>query len=270
MKFEQTEAELLYRFVVLDPARHYFICHTIDAHKTFKAVWHLKGDCEDQMAVFLRHTGLIQVALSAGVRCINYETLFIRLLGSIEWQQAMVVKSVADVIQKHFDDLQVNEGAIIMKCSPKTFMAVPCGAHLENGLEIRSLKTEDLDEVVLLYQDVFTGFASKAYMMDKLGCGKGRAYGAFLQGRLIAVAQSDYESHNSALIVGVATVKHLQRSGYGKIIFKHLCEQLINEGKTLYLQYDSSIAGALYKRFGFSKIDQIYHIKKRHNRGDLI
>ena len=262
MRFEPCDAESLYDFVVQDPARHYFICHTLDAHKSFKGAWELKTEAHTQMAVFLRHTGLLQVAMMPALEWDKYESAFLSVLEIIHWQQAMVTEVVCQKIIKRFCDLEVNEGAKIMKCTPAQFRTDDEIKSTNQDMEIRSLKVSDLDEVVLLYQDVFTGFASKAYMTEKLNKNRGRAFGGFIHGKLVAVAQSDYESEQDALIVGVATAKNLQRHGYGKRIFRHLCEQLLGEDKTLHLQYDALIAGEMYKKFGFTKTDQIYHIKR--------
>lgn len=263
MKFEASDAELLYDFVVLDPVRHYFICHTIDAHKSYKGVWQLMDKDHIQIAVFLRHTGLLQVAMTPSLKWENYENAFFKLLEEINWQQAMVIDSVCQKIVNHFGALQVSEGAKIMRCSTSDFHDDFDKQTHDDAFEIRALDVTDLDEVVLIYQDVFTGFASKVYMTEKLIHNRGRAFGGFINGKLVAVAQSDYETKQHALIVGVATAKNFQRKGFGERIFRHLCKQLIEEKKTLYLQYDSLIAGDIYKRFGFVKVDQIYHIKKR-------
>lgn len=262
MRFEPCDAESLYDFVVQDPARHYFICHTLDAHKSFKGAWQLKVDAHTQIAVFLRHTGLLQVAMMPSFEWDKFENAFLSALEKINWQQAMVTDVVCQKIVKRFCDLEVNEGAKIMKCTPTQFRTNGEIKNPNQDMVIRSLKVTDLDEVVLLYQDVFTGFASKTYMAEKLDKNRGRAFGGFIHGKLVAVAQSDYESERDALIVGVATAKNLQRHGYGKRIFRHLCEQLVGEDKTLHLQYDSAIAGELYKNFGFTKTDQIYNIKR--------
>lgn len=261
MKFESCEAEALYDFLILDPARHYFMCHTMDAHKSFRGAWRLMDQKHIQIAVFLRHTGLIQVAIAPRLNWKAYKDAFIELLEAINWQQAMVIETVKQQISGNFEGLEVSEGAKIMMCTPERFQQIEETSRADT-FEIRPLDESDLDEVVMIYQEVFTGFASRTYMADKLQKRKGRAYGGFINGQLIAVAQSDYESHQHALIVGVATVKSFQRKGYGKRIFKYLCEMLVSEGKVLYLQYDSVIAGEMYKHFGFIKLDQIYHIRR--------
>ncbi|HAS74313.1 MAG TPA: hypothetical protein DCS67_09235, partial [Clostridiales bacterium UBA8960] len=131
----------------------------------------------------------------------------------------------------------------------------------DSGLTFRALHQNDLEEVVGLYKGVFKSFARQEYMVNKLMEGHGRGVIARLNGQLVAVAQTDYETENTALIVGVATRHDHQGKGYGRAIMEALCTPLIADGKTLALQYDSAIAGALYESLGFKRIEQIYYVK---------
>jgi predicted GNAT family acetyltransferase len=78
---------------------------------------------------------------------------------------------------------------------------------------------------------------------------------------MVSVAQTDFENSDFALIVGVATDPKHQGKGYGRSLMESLCKALADEGKTLYLQYDSPVAGSLYESMGFETVEQIMHIK---------
>ena len=120
----------------------------------------------------------------------------------------------------------------------------------------------DVPEILKIYQSVFDSFAAGPYMAEKLAQGRGRAFGIKHEDELIAVAQSDYESDQFALIVGVATLKEYQGKSIGRACFQFLCSELVKEGKTLHLQYDSPIAGELYKSTGFINYERVFHVSR--------
>jgi uncharacterized protein len=41
-----------------------------------------------------------------------------------------------------------------------------------------------------------------------------------------------------------------------------LCNQLLQEGKDLYLQYDNMVAGRIYEKLGFKPIDVVRNYKR--------
>lgn len=133
---------------------------------------------------------------------------------------------------------------------------------LQEKERLRLLNTDDVDAIENLYKMVFKSFTPAPIMRKKLAAGRGRALGLFSDQQLIAVAQTDFENPKGAIIVGVATHPDYQQKGYGHKIMSALCEPLMLENKTMYLHYDSLIAGKLYKKMGFKAIDQIGHYYK--------
>lgn len=127
---------------------------------------------------------------------------------------------------------------------------------------IRLLHPEDVEAVEELYKLVFDSFTPPEVMRKKLYDGRGRGVGLFVDGKMIATAQTDFETDDEAIIVGVATHPDYQHQGYGQVIMSALCQPLVHEGKKLILHYNSPIAGKLYEKMGFHNIDQIYHYQK--------
>ncbi|MFT9493788.1 GNAT family N-acetyltransferase [Anaerosolibacter sp.] len=128
--------------------------------------------------------------------------------------------------------------------------------------EIDVLRVQDLDEVVAIYEKVFTGFSGKPVMEERLNSGRGRGLCIRRNGKIAAVAQSEFEMNHAALIVGVATDPEFQRKGLGTKCVEALCGQLLREGKDLYLQYDNIDAGRIYESLGFIPFDQVMHYEK--------
>jgi predicted GNAT family acetyltransferase len=99
-------------------------------------------------------------------------------------------------------------------------------------------------------------------MEERIKSGRGRGLCIRRNGKIVAVAQSEFEMDTSALIVGVATDPASQGKGLGSTCVEALCSQLLKEGKDLYLQYDNMDAGRIYERLGFRPFDQVKHYEK--------
>jgi len=259
MTFEKVEAELLYPLALEDSARHYFICYTINNGQTFEGAWKYQVGDSPEVGLFLRKTGIIQIAVKPGFEIATIRQAIETLLKEIPWKQANIPASQASVLEQMSFNLKQYESAKIAICTPEDYKP----SSSMKTFDMRMLNESDLDEVIELYKTVFKGFASRTYMSEKLTSGRGRAVGVFIDGVLVSVAQSDYECKESAIIVGVATRLSYQGKGVGRFCFEALSKELIKEGKTLYLQYDSDIAGALYKSVGFKILDKIVHIENK-------
>jgi len=74
------------------------------------------------------------------------------------------------------------------------------------------------------------------------------------EGVMVSTASSTAENSQSAMIVSVGTRPGYERRGYATRCMEKLCSDLIAEGKTLCLFYDSPKAGKIYKRLGFEDI----------------
>ncbi len=134
--------------------------------------------------------------------------------------------------------------------------------RFENKYKIREIRVNDLEKVVDLYKSVFPSFAPKEVMEEKLKTKRGRGVLIEEDGEIISVCQTDFETSDSVVIVGVATKKSHRNKGLATFCLKVIIETLANEGKDIYLQYDNLEAGQIYKELGFKVIDQIVHLKR--------
>lgn len=255
LSFTPCDAQSLYQMVREDIARNYFICYSIDGGMHYEQVWQI----DSSVGVFLRKSGLIQIAVKNGVNIDAYARPLHELLSNVAWRQAIVSEPVMHVLNQMGDGIKVEKGAIISELKPIDYRPMNI---THSAFNFKPLREEHLDDVVTLYEGVFKSFAKKAYMSKKLEDGRGRGVALFVNDALVSVAQSDYESNDSALIVGVATEATHHGMGYGRAVMEALCSALVADGKTLYLQYDSPIAGKLYESLGFKQIEQNYYVSK--------
>ena len=71
---------------------------------------------------------------------------------------------------------------------------------------------------------------------------------------MICTAQTAAENSKSAMVVSVATRKDYRCQGLMTQVLSKLCQDLLNEQKTLCLFYDNPEAGAVYHNLGFKTI----------------
>lgn len=152
----------------------------------------------------------------------------------------------------------IEDGAIISA----TDDILMSNKQLPSDYQIRPLHEEDVDAIEGLYKLVFTSFTPPQVIKAKLRSKRGRGFGLFHHTNLIAAAQTDFETDSGAIIVGVASHPDYQHQGFGHFIMSSLCQPLIDDDKHLYLHYNSSIAGKLYDKMGFSIVGHIKHCRQ--------
>ena len=260
MTFKDINPYDIYEMARERPAINYFICYTFNNHQTYEKGWTIGERGKVDIAVLLRKTKLIQVLYDPHVNPMDYAEALSQLLSETDWLKAVVTKPVMEAITSASKVSEISKGAIIAACDVGEFKGRAVRGH--EAYTLRALDEHSIACVLPLYTEVFKGFASLAYMREKLANGRGRALGLFKGEELISVAQTDYESETSAIIVGVATRKAYQGKGLGRYCFESLCEALVSEGKRLYLQYDDPIAGNLYESVGFKMVEHIYTLTK--------
>ncbi len=72
--------------------------------------------------------------------------------------------------------------------------------------------------------------------------------------RIVSSASTTAENSSSAMIIGVCTLKEYRNRGYATACITALCNELLEEGKSLCLFYDNADAGGIYQRIGFREI----------------
>lgn len=245
-------------FVRMDNARNYFIRLGLESPKLpFAEVYIEKTGSTILGALFLRASGNMQFY---GPGKYDAEG-FMQILGTLDFRTLISPLSYCEPLSGAFRSSSL--GAHISKRSRNHVLSDYLTLRpLPDGIEINPLGVEDLPEVVRLYEEVFNSFSPGDLMEKKLLSGRGRGYILREGGTLISVAQSEFEEIDSAVIVGVATSREKQGKGFGTACLSRLVNELGNEGKDLYLQYDNEKAGEIYKRLGFDEVDRVKHYEK--------
>ena len=203
---------------------------------------------EIESIIFLRKSATIKFYARKGFSIKEVRDF----LNTIEYTSLIGPRSYCDLIQ---------DGNILKKSKKMTELCV-----LKSKIDLQdyyknkiiSIGLEQVDTVIDIYSNSFKSFASKEVLEERIKNKRGRAFGIFKDKKLVSVAFTDFESQNEALIVGVATRPSYRNRGYGSDLVKYLSSVLQKEKKQVFLEYESEIAGNIYKKLGFEIIDSVY------------
>lgn len=250
--FKKVEVQTVMGAAICNPTENYFILQSLmKAETPYKALY---SDLTESVFVLVRKTGTIQVFRVREL----LEEQWLALKVFLETQNFTQVIGVRDIymgLKASGLDCSLEEGAWIAyleALSSETKVSTPS----------KLLTPDKLDAVVSIYQQVFHGFASKAYMTEKLSSGRGRGYCIFDKDRLVSVAQSDFECQWGAVIVGVATDPTCVGKGYATQLVWQLCHALKASCDRIGLIYENESAGRIYERLGFVPKDRLYHMRR--------
>ncbi|SCZ76537.1 GNAT acetyltransferase [Acidaminobacter hydrogenoformans DSM 2784] len=257
----------LQSFAQCDPARHYFILlGLLNPEKTFRSVITARDDRGNLLATFLqRSSGNAQLMMSQKLMdgSSPQESLqsFAEAVRRIGFNQLIAAMSYCEAIAPF--DLFVSHtvGAEISVMSAET--AASKELQKEIICDLEPLMTSDLDEIIALYQRCFHSFTPRPVMEEKLLSGRGHGVVVRKNGQIAACAQSEFETSQHALIVGVATTPELRGRGMASACVAGLVKQLAVPGRDFALQYDNPCAGRIYKRLGFIPVDHVGHYNFR-------
>lgn len=245
VKGKNEDLDSIKSYVSKDYARNYFIALGLLSEKSvFKDIY-LEWDHGIQGILFHRISGNLQY--------VSYEehdnSELIALLQTLEFDLLISPESFC----RHLESvLEVkHRGAIIAELKKEDYSPLIVS-------EVMPLTVADLDEVISLYDKVFTGYPKLEFMKNKLISGRGIGK-VIKEDDVIAVAQSDF----SKVIVGVATDPKFQKKGLGTKCLHSLIQNLFLDETSLFLQYDNPSAGRIYEKLGFKPVDQVFHYQKR-------
>ena len=179
-----------------------------------------------------------------------------------------VISGKGDVVEKLLPYFPEKYGQSTYLAHLNTVIAQPEPAA---NAQVRRLKPDDATAIVSLYlqieefQDNYIGREEKAIQEIRFNllCG-GRSYGAFIGGKLAAVASTSAENSVSAMVVGVATMPYARNMGLAGYLVAKLCSDFLSEGKQfLCLFYDNPTAGNIYRKIGFSELGKYMMIKRK-------
>ena len=244
-----------HKFVLNDIARNYFILLAFENKKPFyhQIIGEWGTDKELKAVLLKRKSGNMQF----------YAKEDFDIEGFSKWIRNMEFKALispGSYCDKFLDKglfTSVKEGAIIAELTSENFYRAE-----QKKYKIEYITLSDLDEVVRLYEKVFPSFSTKEVMIERLAGGRGRGLCIRMNGEIVSVAQSEFETDKAALIVGVATKPGFQKRGLAMSCVWELSRRLLGEKKDVYLQYDNLDAGRIYSKIGFKPVDQVKHYIK--------
>lgn len=249
-----SEYHLVKEFAYQDVARNYFILLGLSGKKqVYESIYGEYIDGKLRAILLLRKSKVLQFYAPGKF----YIDRFVELISTLEYDALIGPRSYCTVFYDKGLFTSIKDGAYISELDRYSKMDSP-----STKLNIREISTLDLDEIVELYKDVFESFSSKEVMEQKLNTGRGRGVCIVEDGKIIAAAQTDFETKDSAVIVGVATKNNCRHKGLATACTQYLCKQLLKEEKDIYLQYDNLEAGRIYERLGFERIDQVIHLRR--------
>lgn len=254
IEVKQEKYPEVYEFIKQDNARNYFARLGFESDKPmYETIIGERDELGQLKAVLLKRlSGNLQFYAKGAFDADG----FAATISQVEFGSLISPRSYSDIFLEKGLFSSFKDGAFIARLDRSEFY------NSADYSEVEPLMLEDLDEVVRLYQKVFTAFNSKAVMEKRLRSGRGRGVCIKHEGKIVSVVQSEFEDNNSALIVGVGTDAGFQGKGLATKCLMVMCSQLTQEGKDLYLQYDNMDAGRIYEKLGFKPIDQIRHYKR--------
>lgn len=248
------EYNMVKDFISRDVARNYFLLLGLSSSRpVYNKIFGEFNEDNLQGVLFLRRSGVLQFY---GPKDFDLNG-FINTIKSLDYNSLIGPRSYCDKFLNHDIFTRFEKGAYLSKLGKDSKINLK-----KYPYNIRRIEVDDLDRIVKLYKQVFDSFAPKEVMEQKLIEKRGRGVCIEIEGQIVSVAQTDFETENAAVIVGVATDKNYQAKGLASCCLEYLCNQLQNEGKSLYLQYDNLDAEGIYSRLGFRKIDKVIHYFK--------
>jgi len=258
-RLDREKWESLYRILLKDPLRNYFnLLGIVGSKDIFREIYAQKEGNDIKYLFFLRKSGTLKLYPIEKYN-INEVSIFIK---DLDFKHIISPESYCEELCKT---------GVILKESVEGYLAqlkVRMIFSVGNDLDIRSLETYDIEKIEEIYTKTFRSYAPKNIIESRLLTGRGRAFGLFINNRMVAVAQTEFEDNSKAIIVGVATDPEYQNRGYSFELMKFLCNILISEGKEIYLEYENEIAGKLYAKLGFVIIDSMCKYKKVGDNND--
>lgn len=135
---------------------------------------------------------------------------------------------------------------------------------------VRRLNPDDAADMVALYLQT-EGFRENYIGREQAAMEEiqhtlqksGRSLGAYLNGKLSAIASTSAENPVSSMVVGVATLSGARGLGLASGLVALLCSQCLRDGKKfLCLFYNNPVAGNIYRKIGFTEMGKYMLIKR--------
>jgi len=179
---------------------------------------------------------------------------FISLIKNSDKAAMLVGKT--DIVSKfdgtslEFNKVELHHFAVLKEINPEF--------KVDNKFIVKKANIEDIQRIVNLRNKIeeFSSGSNnfKTILLNDFKAGTAHGYYVEVDGNIVAYAQTSAENSKSAMVVSVMTDKDYRKNGLASACIKVLCNDMINQGKTLCLFYKNPEAGAIYRRLGFKDI----------------
>lgn len=244
----------IYDILLKDPLRNYFnLLGLISYKEIYQNIFLQTYKDEVRSILLLRRSGTLKFY---PIGDFNVDEVG-KLLKELNFKQIIAPRSYCKKLVNH---------GLITEVNIESYLAtlIENSTHTINkNLDIRRLEVKNLDEIEEIYKQTFKAYAPREVMESRVNTKRGRMFGLYEMDKLVSVAQTEFESSDNALIVGVATLPTYQNRGYSTQLMKYLINLLRLEGKSMSLEYESTIAAKLYKDLGFEVVDHVVKYEKR-------
>ncbi len=146
-----------------------------------------------------------------------------------------------------YEAVKVSEEELMQLDAP-AFRPQPAPA----AVRVRQAVAADLDALTELYRNAGTMRRSVAAIKRPLH--DTRVFVAEEADSIIAVALTNAETANRAMIGGVYTPPGERGRGLSQAVCSALCQAILNDGKQPILYWETPAAGAIYRKLGFVSI----------------
>lgn len=243
---KNSDEDKIFEFLQHDTITNYFILQGLQREK-YKKVYEKKwGEFNNEgklLSVLLkRRTGNIQFYSET-----DYDISSIsKILKEEKFKKIIGERNILRRLIEKYEFSNIQEGSFISELNSGEYLS-----NVKINEDFKKVDITDMDRIIEFYKEVFQGFTPRELMAEKYLNDTGRGYYIEKDGKIVSIAQSSYEQDNSAIIVGVATIPEYRNEGLATQCLVKLCQELVEEGKVLYLQYDNPSAGRIYKELGF-------------------
>lgn len=215
---------------------------------------------EDFMDVWcIRHDGEISSIL---LRYFKYFVVYITndedaemIAKKIEsFPEKIGISAISSVVEKLKPYLNFSniKPMYLAELSPKTI-----NPH-NIGLELTKATVDDIDEL-FDFQATIEEFSLTEDRRDAFGqeikTNTGRVYFLKEENKIVSCATITAENRLNGMIIGVATDPTHRKKGYAQACVGKLCQEMVEDEKSVLLFYNNPDAGKLYKKLGFVDIE---------------
>lgn len=164
------------------------------------------------------------------------------------------ISAVSSVVEKLTPYLNFSKvkPMYLAELSPKSIKPHPI------DIELTKATVEDIDDL-FDFQTTIEEFNLTEDRRDSFGqeikTNTGRVYFLKEDNKMVSCATITAENRLNGMIIGVATAPEHRKKGYAQACVGKLCQEMVEEGKSVLLFYDNPDAGKLYKKLGFVDIE---------------